>query len=556
MSPSRNEISSTDLTPFEIIRCETALSRYPIHNLSTKDGIRVEIKRKDENGATQLNWEVSYNSRYGQPGRLAYKIDTIIVNREIDESNKPVPKILKLGSLRDIAARINAGVKNTNTVKRALLQNASAFITAKITFRTTDRAERNLEAAFTRYSVVFTGESLPDGRRADAVYLVLNDIYQEVINSALTRPLDYDYLQGLSPSEQRFYEIISYQIYPALKYEHRARILYSEYCALSTQVRYFDFDHVKKQMYKIHRPHLRSEYLLDVEYEATVDADGNPDWAIFYTPGARARNEQLAFRFPSENTRLLKELARSSLQASQSEEKAAPPLLIEDMTLNFTFEPVLTEETLLPAPEPVQMSPAEALVRHFYATFHRNGEAARPSTREIGQANELLKRLGKELSHYLVDFAFREAQKTKYDIQTFGGLLQYEGRVTVADAEKRKKEAQSRRVAARQRHEEAFQDAYRAFLGVFLTSRFKAALPEAYEAFVTDEERTRRFWKVRAEKADASPQSIAFFQKFDELASRSERLLTFAQEKRLSGVPSFWEWDRSHNPKSFPAEMD
>ena len=555
MISNRGEISSTDLTPFEIIRCETALSRYPIHNLSTKDGVRVEIKRKDENGATQLNWEVSYNSRYGQPGRLAYKIDTIIVNREIDESEKPVPKLLKLGSLRDIAARINAGVKNTNTVKKALLQNASAFITAKITFRTTDRAERNLEAAFTRYSVVFTGESLPDGRRADAVYLVLNDIYQDVINNALTRPLDYDYLQGLSPSEQRFYEIISYQIYPALKYERRARILYSEYCALSTQVRYFDFDHVKKQMYKIHRPHLRSEYLLDVEYEAVVDADGNPDWALFYTPGPRARNEQLAFRFPSENTRRLKELSRATLPVLPAEEKARLPVLVEDLTLNFSFGPEAVEAgPSQSAPDPVPRPPAEALVRHFYATFHHNGEAARPSAREIGQAEELLGRLGEELSRSLVDFAFREAQKTKYDIQTFGGLLQYEGRAVSAATEKREKEARARRLVARQKHEETFSGAYRAFLGAFLSSGFKEASPEAHAAFAADEERTRRFWKVRAEKADASAQSIAAFQKFDDPAARAERLLTFAQEKRIAGVPTFWEWDQLHNPKSFPKD--
>ena len=90
---------------------------------------------------------------------------------------------------------------------------------------------------------------------ADAVYLVLNEIYLKVLNAAVTRPLDYDYMKSLPPAAQRFYEIVSYQIYAALLHENeRAKLRYSEYCLLSTATRYLDFDHVKKQMYKIHLP--------------------------------------------------------------------------------------------------------------------------------------------------------------------------------------------------------------------------------------------------------------------------------------------------------------
>ena len=160
--------TDVDLTPLDIIRSETALSRYPIHNLSTSDGVRIEIKHKDDHGATILSWEVSYNSRYGPPGRLAYKLDTIIINRRIEEAGKPVPKLIRLGSLREIATQVLAGEKNTHSVKKALLQNASAFINARITYRTTEKAERSLEAAFSRYSVIFTGEQLPNGHKADA----------------------------------------------------------------------------------------------------------------------------------------------------------------------------------------------------------------------------------------------------------------------------------------------------------------------------------------------------------------------------------------------------
>jgi hypothetical protein len=547
---------SLELIPFEIIRNETALSRYPIHNLSTKDGIRVEIKRKDEHGAVLVNWEVSYNSRYGQPGRLAYKIDTIIVNREIDESDKPVPKIIKLGSLRDIASRVNAGAKNTHTVKRALLQNASAFITAKLTYQASDKTDRTLEAAFSRYSVVFTGESLPDGRQADAVYLVLNDIYQEVINNAMTRPLDYDYLQGLSPSEQRFYEILSYQIFPALKYERRARLIYSEYCALSTQVRYMDFDHVKKQMYKLHRPHLRSGYILDVEYESTVDAEGNLDWVMLYTPGAKARNEQLAFRFPAENRRKLKEQARSSSQAApQTEQPAALLSDVPPLTLELAFESSVSEsdnnELAENGSEEEAKQETEELLRLFYTTFHPHGASARPSSRERVQAEVMRNRLGYDQARFVVEFAFQEAQKTKFAIQTFGGILQYESGAVGRFAEQRKKDLKTRREKARQSHEKAYQSHYRSYLGEFLQTHFELALPEAFQAFRAEEERTRRFWKGRAEKPGASERFIALYAKFDDMEVRIDRLLTFVKEHHLQGIPTFWEWDSQHNPVAF-----
>jgi hypothetical protein len=530
---------SGEFTPLEIIRSETALSRYPIHNLSTRDDVRIEIRRKDASGAVTLNWEVSYNSRYGPPGRLAYKLDTIIVNRRIEEAGKPVPKMVRLGSLREIAVQINAGEKNSASVKRALLQNASAFINAKTTYRAVDRTERTLEAAFSRYSVIFTGETLPDGRKADAVYLLLNDIYAEVLNNAVVRPMDYDYLRELSPSEQRFYEIISYQIFPALKYDQRARMVYSEYCALSTQVRYLDFDHVKKQMYKVQRPHLRSGYITDVEYEPTVDGEGNPDWIMLYTPGAKARNEQLAFQFPGVNTRLRRETER--VNALPALPKREPPAIDVSTTPTLPLED--PPETR--AEEQPQSDPAETLVRHFYETFHKTGALARPAARERAQAQDLLDRLGKERAEALIAFAHREAQKTKFAVQTFGGILQYEAPAAVEYAQTRKKTEQSRLVKARQSHQEAFKGAYLAFVGQFLTQSLETMLPEVYRAFTAHEDKMRRFWKGRASNSE---QSAGVYRTFDEPEPRAERFLSFVIDNKVEGVPTFWEWDAQYNP--------
>ena len=286
----------TQLAPLQIIRTETVLSKLPIHNLSKTGSFEIQIIRKNDRGEVELRWEVSYNSRYGPPRQLAYKIDTIVINRRIDEQGRPVPKIIRLGSLRDIAGELGLG-GDTNNARKALRQNAFTGIAARLTYRGTDGSERKVEADFTRYNVVFAGEKLPDGRSADCVYLILNEPYLEVLNSAPMRPLNYEYLKILPPAAQRFYEIVSYKIFAALKHQHPlAKLHYSDLCTCSAIQRYFDYDHFKKQMYKIHKPHLDSGYLAKISYQQTVDGAGNPDWAMLYDPGPRARAEFAVFQ--------------------------------------------------------------------------------------------------------------------------------------------------------------------------------------------------------------------------------------------------------------------
>ena len=72
-------------------------------------------------------------------------------------------------------------------------------------------------------------------------------------------------------------------------------MLYSDYCKYAPQTRYPDFDHVKKQMYKVHAPHREAGYITKVEYQQTQDAVGAEDWEIFYTPGPKAFMEFRAF---------------------------------------------------------------------------------------------------------------------------------------------------------------------------------------------------------------------------------------------------------------------
>ena len=281
--------------PIIPIRTETVLSQYPLHQLGKKANPEIKVTRANAKGQIISTWEVSPSRKYGEPGPLAYKLDSLLVSRAIDEARPHIPEIIRLGSLREICEALRLGA-DTNLVKKALLQNASAFITAKLRYRGVDRTERTFEFGATRYEVIFVGQKLPNGHKADAVYIVLHRTFREFLAQAKTRPLDYEYLKALPPAAQRLYELISFQVFAALKHGNdRARYLYSEFCKFAPLTRYEEWDKVKKQLYKIHKPHKDSGYLSKIEFEETTDEEGRPDWIMWYTPGRKARREYQEF---------------------------------------------------------------------------------------------------------------------------------------------------------------------------------------------------------------------------------------------------------------------
>jgi hypothetical protein len=406
--------SLTDLAPVSIIRTETILSRLPMHNLAKRGEVDISINTKNDRGELDLQWEVSYNKKYGDARQLAYKLDTIVINRKIDELNRPLPKMIRLGSLREIGADLGLSAgKAIGNLRKAFLQNAFLSINAKLKYKSLDGAERSLEAAFSRYSVYFTGERLPDGKKADAVYLVLNEPYWEVLNNAPTRPLDYDYLKALAPASQRFYEIVSFKIYAALRYHHAtAKISYSEYCTYSAQHRYRDYDHIKKQMYKVHRPHLKSGYLKKVECDAVRDSDGNADWIFYYTPGPKAVKEFKTFN----KNRTVSDTAREMIIEAETHAAISEPNNGHDVG-------------------------AREIVADFYTRFH-NVKNPIPQPKELKQAADLIRDHGMEKARHLVNFSHQAAQVTKFKIENFGGILQYQTRA-IEDFEKRERSRQS-----------------------------------------------------------------------------------------------------------------
>src|SRR4051794_28711979 len=98
MQPDGSESEkSQELVPLNAIRVETALSRFPVHRLAKTGTASIEIRERSSDGEVVTQWKVSHNSKFGQPGPPASRIDPLIVNRRIEEARRPIPEIIKLG---------------------------------------------------------------------------------------------------------------------------------------------------------------------------------------------------------------------------------------------------------------------------------------------------------------------------------------------------------------------------------------------------------------------------------------------------------------------------
>ena len=298
MQPASGEPENTqELVPLNVIRVETALSRYPVHRLAKTGTASIEIREKSPDGEMLIQWQVSHNSRFGQPGPLAYKIDTLIVNRRIEEASRPIPRSSSSGARRPSPR--SSGSRPTTPYRpsrRALYQNASAFITAKFRYKLANGKTKDFEAGFTRYSVVFTGEELPDGRRADAVYLVLNDRLHAGLERGPDEAPRLRLPEGPAPASQRLYELLSFQMFGAIKQQPQGRQ------AQLLRVLHLCPAHPMPQVGpgpaadgedSPAPPEIRLHP--ERQVRATTDRDGKPDWVMVYVPGSKARAEFAGF---------------------------------------------------------------------------------------------------------------------------------------------------------------------------------------------------------------------------------------------------------------------
>jgi hypothetical protein len=390
------------------------------------------------------------------------------------------------------------------------MQNVGAIISAKLSYKASDGTERTIEAGFSRYSVIFTGERFPDGRKANAIFLILNDIYMKVLNEAQTRPLDYDYLRDLPPAAQRFYELIGFQIYAVLKHERpRARLSYSDFCTRAPQTRYLDWEHVRKQMYKVHAPHLKSGYLAKVEFQEQRSEGGELDWLMFYTPGRKAQAE---FREASKKPR--------TIQRPQATKAAKPS------RETLPFLPPATSEPR-PATAPHEADPESEQLVSRLIKFHIVDGTARELVRDYRRAVELqLRALPHRNTNKIKDLAAWLIVAIKENHQLPEPMIEAIAKEEEVKKAIAKKEAET----ARQQRREALQPAYYDYLRG-RDRQLQNEQPEAHRAFLAKAAEERlEIENSRVYKLKLKGQLLS---NFDEEESHLDRLREFFKEPPL-----------------------
>lgn len=436
------------LAPLSAIRSETTLSKLPIHNIAKKGSVNIQIKKTDRKGALELRWVTKYGQA-GQPGPLAYKLDTLIINRRIDEQRHRLERTIALGSLYQICQELGKGTsgKDMNDIKNALEQNAFVGIDAFVKYEDRNGEKRTLEAKFTRYDVVMKGGELADGTKADCVYIILSDPYFKILTQSPTRPLDYDYLKTLTPGAQRFYEMLSYKIYRALmSREPFARLVYSEYCTNAPQKRYTAQSKVEAQMEALHKPHFESGYITGVSYHKIKDEDYNPDWELRYEIGPRAIAFHKAF---NRNYRELSAPDKPKKNDTTSAEKGRAD--------------VLDTET----------AKAVELIQYFHERVRGINQYPNASAKELQQARGLIQRHGFDVAREIIVFAAISAEKTNFLMQSLGAVLQYEPLAEQLLAQKAQQISAYQEYAAKvAREQQAEMDAHEKVGSIFV------ALPE------------------------------------------------------------------------------
>jgi len=363
----------------QLIRAETVLSRLPIHNLerSNEDDFRIMIRRKkndrqieserhadkalkltarekQNNKLKQYHfyWKVSPNAHYGWPSKLSYDFETLFLAKLIDGIGRPLPRILRIGSLSNITRVL--GLKNTSTshIKQAILQSAFTGIDFRVNVKGIDEKVTPIEGHGTRFNIIVRGETMADGSKADTFYLSFNDPFLHIYNNAKVAPRDYKYMASLKPLQRRFYEIIQPQLYGThLRREEYLDVDYSWYCTHAPVRRHKDRKLMQTQMGRIQKPHIQAGYIDRVEYFPTTDMDGKT-WTIRYYPGPAASEEHRVFeglklpdryRTSARTKKVLQPQKHlKAVPEAQNEPKSAPSDPIATVVLTRYFELIPT----------------------------------------------------------------------------------------------------------------------------------------------------------------------------------------------------------------------
>lgn len=221
------------------------------------------------------------------------------------------------------------------------------------------------------------------------------------------------------------------------------------------------------------------------------------------------------------------DLSMSGSMSSQSGHKQ------EGTRIRNTHTPknTVSEEGVCKSPDGFGETEVRSLVAHFHKLLG-SAPSRRPTSKELEQGRALLGRLGGEQARFVVEFAVREAPKTKFEMKHFGAVLGYEDDALQAHLE-HEQQGIRRAQAERKQREEELEGKYYRWRQQVIREAIEAMDPEKLEA-------AKR--RVRAQVAKERGEKCIGF----EGLVRVELSELVAAEK---GIMPFREWRQSEYPR-------
>ena len=299
MKDELNTKNNLDLDIPQTLRSEFHFLKFPFFDLcprlSKKDRIEIKEIGKTKDVEIEIVWRVVRSIDSDFPSSFARKIHRKVIEKTMNNFKKPIPRLLRLGSLWQICKKADLvpSGKIYKEIRKALKDIKTATIEAKGTFRQKEKngTTKFFEGIFNLYDMVFfTGETLPNGGEADAVYVLLNDMYVQNFNNNFVVPLDYQYLQSLKGDiTSRMYEMLSIWLYPALSNgKDYIQKKYSEICNYFPLTRQNIRWRARGQLKSAHQQHIANGFL--ASEPEWIDTNEKDDWLIRYYIGPKAKD--------------------------------------------------------------------------------------------------------------------------------------------------------------------------------------------------------------------------------------------------------------------------
>lgn len=436
----------------KVLRTEVNLIVYPFFSLneSTKKIKKIEFKEKITRSGIKIDilWGVYPHNEYGTPTNFDKRVYLTIMEM-IDLLPKPIANPIPIGSIYSMLTKMKVSPSERNY--KRFINSIERIIATKVRSEGTFYVKNgkiwinDFFGIFDR--IVWKGEKLTIDSgmvEADQNYLYIGQKLLENINANYIKPLDMNYYNMLKkPMATRLYEILGVKFFALFQNEKSSRSIKFSYellCDLMPVTKQKQISLIKQQFLPSLEKLKSTGFLSNFEI-----AEENEKIYVYFYPGPRALDEFKRFNSKLSNA----EKYEISDDSDDSDYDLSSP------DHNHASQGALLAQDNIPQNK--EDKEAFEIVTHFYQKLTGNNGRI-PSDRELIQARKLIDEFGKDVSMYIVDYALEEAPKTKFNIKTFGAVMQYAQEAASAyekNIEDRKAKEESAKTAAIRKRLEA-----------------------------------------------------------------------------------------------------